>query len=371
MKTKRRVGLQRAYVSEGAVERVIGTLRSGWIGQGERGQEFEEAFRKSVSVPYAVAVNTCAAALRLALAISNVTPGTEVITTPLTWQATNHPILEQFAHPVFADIQYLTANLNPADIEHRITEKTRAILCVHWGGYPCDMAEIHSIAKKYDINVIEEAAEALGGTYHGQPVGTLSRFTAFSFYAIHTVTTVEGGMLTMLNEDDYETARRCRWFGIDRAARKPSVNGYYEYDVTEPGYNYPMTDVTASLGVAHLRDLPALMNRRKEIAEQYRRSLERVPGLSLFENRSDRSSGYGLFTIHVEKRDDFCRMMRSKGVDVSVVHVRNDQYTIFGGLREDLPILDQLSKTYICIPMHNLLSDDDVRYVIDCISEGW
>lgn len=367
----RKVPIMRPYVSERAIASVVETLRSGWIGQGPRVTEFEERFRQLLNAPYSVAVNTCAAGLRLSLALAGVGPGDEVITTPLTWQATNHSILEQYARPVFADVQLGTANIDPSDIEHRITERTKAILCVHWGGYPCDLDELHAIARRHRLVVIEEANEALGATYHGRHIGTISRFTSFSFYAFQTLTTAEGGMLALQVQDDFEAARRRRWFGIDRVRRKPVVNGYYEYDTWEVGYGYHMTDVTAALGLAHLEDFPALLQRRQAIAERYRQALKGVPGVTLFEYRDDRTSGCGLFTMLVEQRDQFCLAMRARGVEVSVVHVRNDKYTVFGGLRQDLPNLDRVSETYISIPMHNQLTDEDVDYVIACIQRGW
>jgi len=366
-----KVPIMRPYVSEAAIAAVVKTLRSGWIGQGLGGAEFERRFAQMLSAPYAVAVVNCAAGLRLALALAGVGPGDEVITTPLTWQATNHSILEQYARPIFTDVQPNTANIDPADLEHRITERTKAILCVHWGGYPCDMNELYTIANRHGLTVIEEANEALGATYRGRQIGTISRFTSFSFYAFQTLTTAEGGMLTLQNEDDFESARRRRWFGIDRVRRKLLVNGYYEYETWETGYGYHMTDVTAAMGVAHLDEFPKLLERRQAIATLYRSALKGVPGVTLFEQRDDRTSGYGLFTLNVEHRDDFCIGMRAKGVEVSVVHVRNDQYKVFGGLRQDLPNLDQLSQTYISIPMHNHLTDEDVEYVVECIRAGW
>ncbi len=367
----RQVPIMRPYVSERAIAAVVETLRSGWIGQGPRVVEFETRFAQMCGAPHAVAVVNCAAGLRLALALAGVGPGDQVITTPLTWQATNHPILEQGAIPVFADVQPNTANIDPQDVEHRITERTRAILCVHWGGYPCDLDELHDVARRHGLVVIEEAAEALGATYRGRHIGAISRFTSFSFYAFQTLTTAEGGMLTLQGEEDVEAARRRRWFGIDRLRRKPLINGYYEYDTWEVGYGYHVTDVAAALGLAHLDDFPALLGRRQAIAARYRQALADVPGVTLFEQRDDRTSGCGLFTMHVEKRDQFCLAMRERGVQVSVVHVRNDQYTVFGGLRDDLPNLDRLSETYISIPMHNQLADKDVAYIVACIQQGW
>lgn len=368
---KRKVPLALPYVSEKAIQAVIDTLRSGWIGQGPKVKAFEEAFKQAFEVPYAVGVNSSAAGIRLALAISGVGPGSEVLTTPLACLTSNQPILEQFATPVFADIRYLTGNIDPTDIEHRINERTKAVLCFHWAGYPADINEINSTAEKYGLSVIEDASEALGATYHGRPVGATSRFTSFSFYAIHTLTTVDGDMLTMLDEPDYEAALRRRWFGIDRIRRQPRLDGYYDFDVWEAGYDYPMTDVAGAMGLAHLDEFGALLERRRAIALAYREALADVPGIKLFEACPDRTSGFQSFTMHVERRDDFCRMIREKGVGVSIVHDRNDQYTVFGGPRDDLPTLDRFSKSYINIPLHNQLTDEDVQYVIQCIREGW
>lgn len=359
------------YVSERAIEYVEQTLQSRWIGQGATVDKFEEEFKAKIGATYAVSVNSGASAIRLALALAGVGPGDEAITSAQTCTATNHPILEQYATPVFADIQYLIGNLNPTDIEHRVTEKTKAIACVHWGGYPCDLDEIHEIASRHNLAVIEDASDALGAFYKGNAIGAISRFTCFSFQAIQQITTGEGGMLCVLNEEDYEVARRRRWFGIDRVRRKPNVLGYYDFDVWETGYSYHMTNIAASMGLAQLEDWDAIFSRRAEIAKRYRQELQRVRGVTLFESRSDRVSANQLFTMHVEKRDDFCRMIRSKGVDVSIVHMRNDLYSVFGGLRDDLPVLDKFSETHISIPLHNKLTDEDVDYVIQCIKGGW
>lgn len=371
MKTEKHIFMFYPRVSERAIEHVIETLHERWIGQGPKVAEFEEKLKQIVSAPYAVALNGAAPAVRLALAIVGVGVGDEVITTPQTCTATNQPILEQLALPVFADIQYLTANIDPRDIEHRITERTKAIICVDVGGYPCDLDEIHTIASKHGLPVIEDASDALGARYKGKLIGSISSFTCFSFGPVQQVTTIEGGMLCVLEEDKYETARRRRWFGIDRIRRKPNIIGYYDFDVWETGYGYHMTDISAVMGLAHLDDLQMIVSRREEIAKRYRRELSKVPGVTLFEFKSDRTSAHQLFTIHVEKRDDFCRQMRSKSIDVSIVHARNDLYSVFGGLRKDLPSLDKFSETNISIPMHQKLSDEDVHYIIQCIKEGW
>jgi perosamine synthetase len=367
----RHVPILAVHISERAIERAVATLRSGYVGDGPVVREFEGKVADLVQARHAVAVNSGTSALSLALALYAIGPGDEVITTAQTFVATSHVILAAGATPVYADVQYMTGNMDPADIEGRITPRTKAILPVHWAGYPCDMDEILDIATRHALPVIEDAAQAFGAVYRNRPIGSLSSITCFSFQAVKQLTTAEGGMLTLQVEEDFEAARRRRWFGIDRVRRKPLINGYYDYDTWEPGYGYHMTDVTAALGLAHLEDLPALLQRRQAIAARYRAALANASGVRLFEQRDDRMSGCGLFTMHVEERDQFCRAMRERGIQVSVVHVRNDQYTIFGGLRDDLPNLDRLSETYISIPMHNRLTDEDVEYVITCILQGW
>jgi len=371
MKNEKKIFLFYPHVSEKAVERVIESLRSRWIGQGPRMAEFEERFKQAMGMPYAVAVNSVASAIRLALAISDVGPGDEVITTPQTCTLTNHPILEQFASPVFADIQYLTGNIEPKDLEHRITERTKAIICVHWGGYPCDLDEIHEVAIRHNLVVIEDAQDAIGAIYKKKTIGTISAFTCFSFGAVQQVTTGEGGMLCMLDNEKYEDAKRRRWFGIDKVRRKANIIGYYDFDVSETGYSYHMTDIAASLGLEHLNDLRKIIRKRKDISKRYRSELSKASGVTLFEEKPDRESAHQLFTIHVEKREDFCKMMRSKGVEVSIVHARNDLYTVFGGLRQDLPTLDKFSETNISIPLYQMLTDEDIEYIIRCIKGGW
>ena len=359
------------YVNERAVEMVTETLRSRWIGEGPKVRQFEEALQGRFGFPYCLALNSGTSALRLALAMCGVGPGDEVITTSQTCTATNTPILEQFAVPVFADIQYLTGNIDPVDIGHRVTERTRAIMVVHWAGYPCDMDEIHAVAKKHGLPVIEDAAHALGAVYRGRFIGRISQFTMFSLQAIKQLTTGDGGLLVVHTQEHYDEARRRRWFGIDRRNRRVRLDGYAFWDQSEVGYKMHMNDIAASIGLGNFEDINHILGRRHLIASRYCQGLNGVSGVTLFERREDRISGDWLFTMHVERRDDFCRMMRDRGVEVSVVHIRNDVHTIFGPRRDDLPNLDRYEKTHVSIPLHNRLDDADVEYVIECIKEGW
>ena len=198
-------------------------------------------------------MNSGTSALRLALALIGVGPGDEVISTPYTMVATNTAILEQYAKPVFADIKYHSINIDPADIGHRISDRTKAIMCVHWGGYPCDMDEIHKIASDYKIPVIEDAAHALGASYKNKPIGTISEFTTFSFQAIKHLTTGDGGLLSVKSESKFKEGLRRRWFGIDRANRKKTFIEDPVDDIKEVGYKYHMNDIAATIGLEQLK----------------------------------------------------------------------------------------------------------------------
>jgi len=360
------------HVPETVINKFAETWRSGWIGQGPKVDEFEKEFSKKFGLKYVVALNSATSGLRLAYAIAGIGPGDEVITTPYTMVATNTAILEQFAKPVFADVQYETANLDHQDIEHRITEKTKAIVCVHWGGYPCDLNELHKIASDHDLPIIEDAAQSLGAMYKGKPIGSVSNFTVFSLQAIKHITTGDGGMLSVADKEKYEEALRRRWFGIDRAGRKPSVLGHDPtYDIWEVGYKYHMNDIAATIGLEQLKSFDSIFLRRAQIAKIYRQELEGVPAITLLENKNDRVHANWLFAMHVKRRTKFAEVMHSKGIEVAVHNWRNDKYTIFGGLRKDLPNTEKVDKTLICIPLHPKLSDEDIDYIINSIKEGW
>ena len=367
----RKIVMFQPYVSETAIGRVEQVLRGRWVGQGALVEEFERKVEAALGIPHAVAVNTSSSAIRLALTICGVRPGDEVITTPMTCTLTNHPILEQFARVVFADIQFATGNIDPHEVERRITPFTKAILCTHWGGLPPDLAELNAIADRHGLAVIEDASEAFGATYRGSCVGAVSRFTSFSFQAIQLLTTGEGGLLGVRDAAANRLARTLRWYGIDRDNRTPNILGYYDFDIASVGFGYHMTNIAAAIGLENLDLLQHLLSHRKDVADRYRSAFDGIPGILLLERKTDRSSSNHFFTMHVERREDFCRKMKEKGIDVSIVHFRNDAYSVFGGLRRDLPELDRFSKSYIGLPTHMHLSPEDVEYVIESVKSGW
>jgi len=342
-----------------------------WIGEGPQVKAFEKALKARFGFRHCVALNSGTAGLELALALAGVGPGDEVITPAQTCTATNMPILRARARCVFADIQYQTGNIDWMDINHRVTEHTKAIMVVHWAGYPCDMKEITFLAQRLGIPVIQDGAHSLGATYEGQPIGVTSEYYMCSFQAIKQLTTGDGGMLALLDEDKYDEARRRRWFGIDRDNRTLRLDGYAHWDQAEVGYKMHMNDIAAAIGLGNLEDIDWILNRRAEIAERYRAELAQAPGVQLFDSRADRTSANWLFTMHVKNRTGFCLMMRAAEIEVSVVHIRNDVHSVFGGRRSDLPVTDLYERTNISIPLHQGMTDDDVGRVIQAIQGGW
>jgi perosamine synthetase len=359
------------HISERSIELVTQALRSTFVSEGKMVREFEAAISAQLGLARPAAVNSGTSALHLALDVAGVGPGDEVILPAQTFIATGLVILQQRATPVFADIDPMTGNLDPRSFQRKITSRTRAVMPVHWAGYPCEMDEINAIAREHRIAVIEDAAHALGATYRGKPIGAVSRFTAFSFQAIKHLTTGDGGALCCLDEKDSRLAFKRRWFGIDRANDKPDVLGERVYNLDHVGYKYHMNDLAAALGLGNLHDFPRRLARRRDIAARYRRELADTPGLTLLREQPDRESAYWLFTVRVQRRVDFIRKLAGQGIPASVIHLRIDRNSVFGGIREDLPGQAAFNADQVAFPVHEGLSDEEVGHIISTVRGGW
>lgn len=366
----RRINVFSPHLPESVVEVAVNTLRSKWINVGQETTLFEQAFAEKFSVKFAVALNSCTAALRLAYAIAGVGPGDEVITPSFTMVATNTAVLEQFAKPVFADVQYETADIEPSDIEWRITPKTKAIACVHNLGYPCDLKELRQIAAEHNIALVEDAAHAIGATYQGECIGSRSDFACYSFAPVKHITTGDGGMLATKDISVFEAANTRSWFGMDRKKRD-ALTGIYPCDITEAGYKMRMNSFLAAIGREQLRYLDGILAERRKKARIYDEELEGAKGVTLMQYQSDRQSSYHLYPIHVERRQRFAEMMRSKGIELYTQNFRNDQFSIFGKQRKDLPKTDRIDQDFICLPIHEDVSLDDLQYIIKAVKSGW
>jgi perosamine synthetase len=370
MKPERRIRIFSPHIPQSVIDAAVEALKSKWINVGQKTYTFEKEFAKMFNMKYSVAVNSCTSALRLAYAIAGIGPGDEVITTPFTMVATNTAILEQYAVPVFADVQYETANIDPYDVERRITKKTKAIVCVHNLGYPCDLKQLVEIADEYNLALIEDCAHALGAKYHGEFIGSNSDYACFSFHAVKHITTGDGGMFVTRRQDIFEKANRRSWFGMDRKKRDDLLGIYLE-DITEVGYKMRMNDFLAAIGLAQLPYIHQILEERREKAKIYKEELEGIKGITLMEYKDDRESSYYLFPLHVERRWDFAKAMRARGIEVYAQNFRNDRFSIFGGLRKDLPNVDRIDKDFVCLPIHQDITFEDQKYIIEAIKKGW
>ena len=365
------ISLFTTFVHSSAQQRVGDVLASTFLSEGKLVKEFEARLNTELGMVHPAALNSGTSALHLAMEVAGVGPGDEVILAPQTFIASALTIVQVGAKPIFADIQYMCGNIDPADIEHRITPLTKAIMAVHWGGYPCDMAEIQAIAKKYNLVVIEDAAHAPGATYQGQPIGSISDYTCFSFQAIKHLTTGDGGALCARDPQKALEVFRRRWFGIDRANSPMNEVGEREYDLTDVGYKYHLSDYAAALGLANLTGFSERMTRRRGLVQQYNEGLTNVPGLTLFERKADRESAHWLYGFHVKNRLAFIRALKAKGVATSVVHDGIDHNTLFGGKRMELTNQRRFDDTQIHIPLHDDLTTEQVAYIVDAIKQGW
>jgi perosamine synthetase len=366
-----KVPLFRPSISEAAISSVADVLRSGWLGLGPRTREFETKFAEYVGAGYCVGLNSCTSAIHLALHVLDLKEGSEVITTPLTFVSTNHAILYEKLKPVFADIDRASGNLDPSSIASRISDRTRAIIVVHYGGYPADLDEIYDLARTHDIAVIEDCAHACGAVYRGKRIGSHGDFHAFSFHAVKNLPMGDGGALTIRSRDHDAHLRRLRWLGIDKDTfrRTTSTSYDWDYDVPEVGFKYHMNDIEAAIGLAQLALLDDENARRARIASMYRSQLTGASDVTLPPESSDRTSSFHLFPVLVENRDGFLAKMNDAGIGIGVHYRRNDTYPMYE--RADLPGAEWFSERVVSLPMHMCLSDENVDYVTSTIRSGW
>lgn len=357
-------------VPETAIEEVTKVLKSRWIGQGPKVTKFEREFEsKFLTKNAALAVGSGTDALHMAYILAGIGLGDEVITPVFTCTATNIPLLYIGAKIRFADVDPATLNINVDHVRQLVNERTKAIVCVHYAGLPCDMDELTEIAREYNIPLIDDSAHALGATYKGRNIGEITDFSIFSFQAVKHITTGDGGMLTIKNWDLIEKAKRVRWFGIDRSAKQM---GHWENDIYEVGYKYQMNDIAAALGLAALAEFDKTLIYRKQLFAEYEKQFVGIEGIKLIGTGvKDREHAAWLCTVLAERRPDLMNKLRSFNIESSQVHYRNDRYTVLGGRRSDLPNMDKVEDNYLVLPLHLKMKLQDVEYIGKVIKSGW
>jgi len=367
--TRDNVPLFYPYVSNKTLSILKSRLKTRWIGQGPIVEKFENLFSKIfLKKKKCISTGSGTDALHLAYLLADIKKDDEVITPVFTCTATNIPLLYIGAKIKFCDIEKKTMNICVKSLEKLITKKTKAIVCVHYGGMPCNMDELIEIAKKKNIKIIEDAAHALGAEYKKKIIGNISDITIFSFQAIKHITTGDGGMLCVKDQGLVEKAKRLRWFGIDRNAK---LGGIWENDVHEIGYKYQMNDIAASMGLAGLSDFKKILAKRRDIYSTYLDGLSNNKNLiCVHDFDKNKLTAAWLFTILVDKKNFLQDELRKKGIETNQVHFRNDKYSIFKRFCKNykFPNMDEVENKYLVLPLHNKMTIDDAKYVVRSIN---
>ena len=344
-------------------------LYSGQISEGAPVVEFEQRFGQLVGSSRILSFYSGTAALHGALVLAGIKPGDEVISTAMTAEPTNMAILHAGGKIVWADVDPVNGNLTAASVAEKITQRTRAVMVVHYGGVPAPIDGIRAAAAAHNIPVIEDAAHALGARYGGKPIGTHSEFVMFSLQAIKHMTTVDGGMLACNGPGDMEkllsAGRKFRWFGIDRAAPRTEV------DVASVGYKYHMNNVTATIGLVQLDHIAPVISRHISNGRYFDQALQGIQGLSLCRWEEHAEPSYWFYTVLVEDRESFGRHLAAHGIASSQAHKRNDRHSVFAASRCELPGLDAFYEKMIHIPCGWWIDNERREYIADVIRQGW
>jgi dTDP-4-amino-4,6-dideoxygalactose transaminase len=365
----------RHSIDENEIEEIVDTLKSDWITTGPKTQQFEELFRNYIGSKNAISVSSCTAGLHLSLVALNIKAKSEIITTPFTFAATANVIEHIGCQPVFVDIDPATFNLDPEKIEENITKRTKAIIPVHYAGHPCDMGEITKIASDHDLHIIEDAAHAMGATYHHTKIGNSGNLTSFSFYATKNLTTAEGGMVTTNDEKLAEKLRILRLHGISRDAwKRYSSEGSWKYEILCPGYKCNMTDIQASMGIQQLKKFDLMQKKRGKIVEKYNIAFKNIPQIVIPKVKKGIGHGLHLYTILLNTeylstgRDTIIEAFKAENIGTSVhfipIHLHpyyREKYHYRDG---DFPIAENVYNRIISLPLFPSMSEQDTTDVI-------
>lgn len=369
------------FIGKDEIKEVVATLKSGWWGTGPRTEQFEKEFLEYVESKYAVSVNSATAGLHLALKALDLKLGDEVITTPLTFVSTANVIIHAGGVPVFADVDRHTWNIDPDEIEKKITSKTKAILLVHLHGRPADMQRIMPIAKKHKLFLVEDAAHAIEAIYHGKKVGSIGDTTVFSFYVTKNVATGEGGMITTNNKKWADRMRILRLHGLSLDAwKRYSVKHFRLYEVIEPGFKYNLTDIAAALGLHQLRRVESNLKRRAAIWEMYTKAFKDSPYLTLpAEIEEGTRHAMHLFAVLLDinnlkiKRNAFVDQLIKEnigsGVHFSAIHLHPYYQKTYSYKKGDFPNAEYIGERTISLPLGANLTDKDVKDVINAVNK--
>lgn len=364
----------RPSITDAHVQAVADAVRSGWLTSAGQVLKFEAAFARRVGAKHAVAVNSCTAALHLAMIVMDVRPGDEVITSPITFASAVNMIEHLGAKPVFVDVCQEDLTIDPAKAFKAITRRTKLIVATHFAGWPANMDALEEIGRLNDIKILTDAAHGIEVEYRGRKSGALGAAACYSFYATKNITTGEGGMLATDDDSVAERVRSLRLHGMTKSAwDRYGPSGYKHWDIIEPGWKYNLSDIQASLGLAQLGDMDDWLRKRQELEGLYREKLDGVVSM-LYRNDVGVKQAHHLFVIQVPKRDVIMREMQERGVGVGV-HFRavhrlkyyQEKYQIPIGA---LPVAEYASDNVLSLPLYPSMEISDVKRVVDTLKES-
>lgn len=396
MKKNEVIPLFKVKMSEEASKEASKILNSGYIGQGPVVDEFELELQDKFKNDYVVTTNSATSAEHLALHLlknskiskklfdygyyestwPGLEDGDEVLATPLTCTATNFPILANNLKIKWVDVDPETLNMDLDDLARKITQKTKIIFLVHWGGYPVDLDKLKEIQEKasklygFKPAIIEDCAHAFGSKFKNQPIGSHGNICTFSFQAIKHMTTVDGGALVLPHQELYNRAKLLRWYGIDRESNRKDFR--CEADILEWGFKFHMNDVNAAIGLANLKIVDnEVLNIHKENGKYYDENLKGIDGLTLLKRDPRMESSFWIYSILVDRKQEFMDHMKECGIVVSQVHERNDIHTCVREFKTQLPSLDKIQPKLVSIPVGWWVTKEQRKYIVDCIKKGW
>ena len=359
-----RIPIANPIIEEEEIEEVVKVLKSGFIAQGPKVAEFEEKFAEFVDAKYGIATSSGTTALHVSLLSCGIGEGDEVITTPFTFAATGNSILYTGAKPVFVDINEDTFNIDPDKIEEAITSKTKAIMPVHLYGQSVDMDKITKIAKKHNLFIIEDAAQAHGSIYKDKKVGSMGDMACFSFYPTKNMTTSEGGMITTNNKELAEKARIIRAHGETKR---------YEHSIL--GYNFRMTDISAAIGIAQLKKIKSFNQKRINNAEYLTKELKNIKGIATPEVLLEVKHVYHQYTIKIKSgnRDDWVKFLNENGIGTGIhypIPIYKQELYVDLGYDDELEITEKSASSVISLPIHPNLNKDDLAMIVKILKEA-
>ncbi|MEN8446627.1 MAG: DegT/DnrJ/EryC1/StrS family aminotransferase [Cyanobacteria bacterium J06555_13] len=365
-------------IEDAEIQEVVSSMTSGWLGTGPKVARFEDDFRDYKKAEHALAVNSCTAALHLSLLAAGVGPGDEVITTALTFCSSANAIIHAGATPVLADVDPITMNIDPKQVEAKITSKTKAILPVHFAGRPCDLDALGEIAQRYNLKLIEDCAHAIETEYKGRKAGTFGDFGCFSFYVTKNITTGEGGMILARSQEDAAQIKILALHGMSKDAWKRfSDNGYKHYQVVDCGFKYNMMDLQGAIGIHQLQRVEPYWQRRQEIWQRYNEAFAELPIDLPAPPEPETRHAYHLYTILIDtakagiKRDAFLEAMTAQNIGVGVHYLSIPEHPYyqqtFGWKPENYPQAMRIGRQTVSLPLSAKLTDDDVDDVIRAV----